>query len=270
MEPFFNVVKEPIFRQSGREIPNKFVLINEETNDELGIISKDYEVVYNRQVFNLFSEAMGAYKVTKENHHLDSIGRRWKCDWVFDDDKLNMEIMPADVVGLALRFFNGYDGKTSFGYELYGFRALCSNGQVFGKKSLFSKTYQHFINSPQRLHTDFISHMTNFQINVGIWQDWAKIPFTKNQFKVFLEDKKYLGKRLSANLLQDSSKILNMFNMDESMWAYYNVITYFSSHETKGSKGASPIFGHGYHVLTKLAEDFYNIKTENPGIKLLK
>ncbi|MFA5025421.1 MAG: DUF932 domain-containing protein [Candidatus Shapirobacteria bacterium] len=269
MDAFFNVIREPVFRKNGKEILNKFVLVNEDTNNELGIVSKDYKIIYNKQVYDLFSEAMNKYSIVSETHHLDSIGRRWKCDWVFDDDRLNAEILPGDSVGLAMRFFNAYDGKHSFGFELFGFRARCSNGQVFGKRSLFSKTYQHFTNSPQRLHNDFILNMDNFQINVDIWQEWTKIPFTKSQFSVFLEDKKYLGDRLKAKLVNNTERVLNMFNMDETMFGIFNVITYYSSWETKSNKG-SYVFSNGYNMLTRLAEEFYEIKTPNQGIKLLK
>ena len=269
MDAFFNVVQEPIFRRNGEEIPNKFVLVNENTNNELGIVSKDYEIVHNKQVYDLFSEAMSKYSVAKETHHLDAIGKRWKCDWIFDDDKLNTEVMPADSVGLAMRFFNAYDGKHSLGFSLFGFRGICSNGQVFGKKELFSKTYHHFINSPQRLHNDFILNMDNFHINVGIWQEWTKIPFTKTQFSAFLEDKKYLGERLRTKLVNNTERVLNLFNMDETMYGIFNVLTYYSSHEVKSNKG-SYVFSNGYNVLTRLAEEFYEIKTPNQGIKLLK
>jgi len=264
MNPYFEVKREKIQTESGIGI-NKEALINSETDQLLGIVSPGYEVVTHEQVAGLFSDALETYNHDVIGNYLDSTGRRWKQRIVFKDERLNFDIDGrGDFAGIMLELFNGYDARTAFGYNLLGFRYYCTNGMVTGKKSLFRESLSHFNDAIDRLQRAFELKWPAFESRVGIWQDWTRIPYTEDQFKLYLESKVKNGnkkglisEKMAEGIVAEWTPSLNVQNLDETMWGAFNVLTYLATHKTKARNGSN-LFSNRYNTMNRLAEDFYN------------
>jgi hypothetical protein len=255
LTPFFEISQEPIF-VNGTEVKNKRAIVNIENEEVLGIVGKKYEIVHNSMVRDLFADALSSYPVLKTIDHLDAVGKRWKRQIILNDDSLKFEVLPVDVVGIMLEIFNAYDGKTSFGYEIFGFRYACENGLITGKQSMFSKSYHHFQNNPNKLLKDFESHFESFHGNVEIWKRWTKESMSKSLFEDFIQNKNFLGDRLKAELIESYYPLHEEMKLKESMWSAFQIITYLATHKVAARRG-SGIFSHRKSLLDLLAEKFY-------------
>lgn len=267
--PFFEVTREKVFTASGIEVPQE-ALINSETSDVLGIVSNSYELVTNKDVMDLFDEAIRDLAVEKTIDHMDSTTKRWKRQIVFSDGALKYPITGSDIVGILLEISNGYTGRTSFGYRLMGYRALCSNGMVMGKKDLFQDSYGHYVDSPGRLRDSFELKFEAFKENSLTWKEWSTTPFSRDDFVSFIDEhtkpesgdanrSQYLPQRVSRIIKDSYQPLLERQSLPDTKWGAFNVLTWIYTHETKAHKGSN-VFSSRYNTIERLAGDFYNLK----------
>ena len=263
--PFFEVKREKLQTVNSLiEVP-KEALINAETNALLGVVSPGYEVVTHNQVANLFAGVLQEYDCDIIGNYLDSTGRRWKQRVVFKDDRLNFDIDGrGDNTGVMLELFNGYDARTSFGYNLLGFRSYCKNGMVMGRRDLFREALSHFVDAIDRLRQAFELKWPAFRENVNVWQRWTQIGFSEDQFKLFLETKikseankkGYISEKMAETIALEWRPGLTANKVDETAWGAFNVLTWLATHHTKARKGSN-LFSNRYGTMNRLAEDFY-------------
>jgi len=254
--PFFNIRKESVVTESGLKVP-KVAIINDETNDILGLVSESYELVTNESVNALFSEALDGLEVSSVNDHLDAITRRWRRRVVFGKDQFNFEVLPGDSVGMLLEIFNGYDARTAFGYELMGYRSVCSNGQVLGIKSLFKESYAHYIDNPEKLRLSVDSKLEDFNQNVLTWTEWTRIPFSQDNFNKFVDSRDYIGKKVAETVKDAYEPTMSNQKLEENKYGAYNVLTFLATHGTKARKGSN-IFSSRYNSINRMAGDLYD------------
>ena len=114
--PFFQLRKEECITKDTGISTNKVAIINDETNDVLGLVSPGYELVTNRMVNGLFQEAIGDLNIYETHDHLDAVTRRWRRRFIFSDASTDVEVTKGDNVNVMLEVFNGYDARTAFGY----------------------------------------------------------------------------------------------------------------------------------------------------------
>ncbi len=184
--PFFGVRKEKVHTESGLEVPNKVALVNDDLSSIVGFVSPGYDVVSNAAISDLFEEACGGLKVSKIVDHMDATTKRWKRQIIFDDAALTSDIDSNDIVGVLLEVYNGYDGRTAYGYSLMGYRWLCSNGIVMGKKDLFSQSFTHYDGNVDKLRESFGMRFNAFHKNANTWQEWSKTSFDEEAFAAFV------------------------------------------------------------------------------------
>jgi len=254
--PFFKTIKESLITQSGIIIPDKKVLINSETNDILGIVSKNYEVVSNEMVSAVWMDALSDMKIASINDHLDATTKRWKRQIIFAEDKLNFQIAGPECVGIMLELFNGYDARTSFGYELMGYRWACENGLVTGKKKLLSGNFAHYNDNPRKFRESIDTKWPLFMELAETWKGWTQIPFNFDKFEEFVDSKKYITPRVGKYIKDEYKSSLDTQNLDDSKWGAFNALTYLSTHMTKARKGSN-LFSNRYKTINRLAEDLY-------------
>ena len=254
--PFFQLRKEECITKDTGISTNKVAIINDETNDVLGLVSPGYELVTNRMVNGLFQEAIGDLNIYETHDHLDAVTRRWRRRFIFSDASTDVEVTKGDNVNVMLEVFNGYDARTAFGYQLMSYRWICENGMVMGKQSLFGESYAHYENSPEKLRNSFTMKFGLYKEVAESWREWAQIPFSTKTFETFVESRKYLGDRVKKTLVDSYEPILNKEKLEDNKWGAFNVLTYLSSHETKARKG-SAVFSAGYKNINRAAADLY-------------
>jgi hypothetical protein len=270
--PFFEVKRENLVTESGLHT-GKQAIINSETSDVLGIVSPNYELVTNDDVNSFFENALYDMNinVVKNIDHMDSITRRWKRWMILDTVDLQFNVgTSSDQISIMIEIFNGYNAKTSFGYRVMGYRWYCENGQIAGREDLFSGSFAHFIDNPERLQDSFNLKFNNFKAVALIWNKWANEPFNKEKWEHFInfykkdpdnkQKHQFLPKKLAENMIEDYEDILVEQQLPDTKWGAYNVLTYLATHKTKARKGSN-VFSNGYGNLVRLTNHFY---MENP------
>ena len=254
--PFFPVIKEKVQTLSGLDV-GKFALINQETNDVLGLVGKDYEIIENHDVNELFMEAISDLGVSKTIDHLDSNTKRWKRHIVFDRNSLDFEVQPGDNVGVMLEIYNGLTGRTSFGYNLMGYRWLCENGMVSGKEKLFSESLAHYVGNPEKLRESFEMKFDLFRNQVDVWKEWVNVPFDHVAFDTFVNGQSYITEKVGKDIVDMFPVLLERQNLMENKWGAFNVLTNIATHETKARRGSN-VFSNRYNNVNRLAADLYH------------
>lgn len=253
--PFFNVRKETITTESGLDIP-KVAVINDETDDILGLVSPGYELIENKTVNSLFDDALEGLEIASVHDHMDATTRRWRRRVLFAEDSFNFEVISGDFVGLLLEIFNGYDARTSFGYELMGYRSICENGQILGKRSLFRESFAHYIENPEKLRLSVDGKLDAFKDNVLTWTEWTQIPFNQTDFEGFVDNRSYLGARVKESIKDAYEPTMNDQKLNENKYGAYNVLTFLATHETKARNGSN-VFSSRFNTINRMAGDLY-------------
>lgn len=266
--PFFGVRKEKVHTESGLEIPNKVALVNKDLSSIVGFVSPGYDVVSNSAISDLFEEACSGLKVAKIVDHMDATTKRWKRQVIFDDGQLTTDIDSNDIVGVLLEVYNGYDGRTAYGYSLMGYRWMCENGMVMGKKDLFSQSFTHYDGNVDKLRESFGMRFDAFHKNANTWQEWSRTKFDENDFASFVDKhtkpengratkNQYLTPNIGKGVKENFQPLLAQQHLPFTKWGAFNVLTWLATHETKARKGSN-LFSNRYKNITRLAGDFYS------------
>lgn len=278
--PFFDVHRVPVFGEiDNPEGPyrvdlGKDALINAETMDPVGMVSRNYVLVENQDVVGLFDEAFGNLKIQEIRDHLNPSGSKFIRDIILDEDKYSADITNrGDVVKTKIRLWNGYDGRTAVGFTVGAWRQICSNGMM-GWADIYCRTYQHMSTGLiDQIRNEFELNFSRFGSNFELWGNWAALPFGQSDFNTFI-DFHTKGKGLSPERVQYLSEkqaegikglyepIMNEFGEDETRWGAFNVLTAIATHHTKARKGSN-LFSQGHRRMERLSEDFYSFNPED-------
>lgn len=263
MDPFFPVTMKNLFTED--HIPlNHVALVNANTNKVLGVVSPKYNIIENKDVNRVFVEALDLGELEMSDHFLQG-GIMWKRRYILPREQYDYTIIPGDTVGVCLEIFNSYDGKSSYGFNVFGYRWICSNGMVSGKQQLFANSFTHMANHLEKIRASFSVKMETLEKNIIIWKRWAETKFTVQMMKVFLESRKYLTKKGQERVLELYETIMQKENHDETMWGAYNTITYIASHMTQARYAdTSAIFSNMYRKYNQLAADMYEYTPKEP------
>lgn len=255
MNPFFNVEKTPIFVK-GQEISNQVAVINSDTNNVLGIVSPKYKIIPNKNVCEIFEEAL-PFGVEEVQDHFYNNGEMWRRRIILDKSTFNFEVVKGDEYGILVEIFNSYNGKTSYGFSIMGFRWICSNGQIMGKKNIYQSSLTHKREEISIIRDSFNRQINESNKNLKIWQRWTEVGFSNQQISNFLESKSYINKRSREAII--NNHFVTLQKMEKTKWAFYNTLTDYMSHGlVSRNKNTSPIFTANHGNLTHLIQDFYD------------
>ena len=117
----WTVVQEPIFAQSGVKVPNVYANIRDTDNSVLGLVSKRYNIVQNKDAFDFVDNLVGG-EVRYETAGSLSNG---KMIWLLA--QLPTEKILDDEVKNYLIFSNSHNGKSSIKVSCTPIRVVCNN-----------------------------------------------------------------------------------------------------------------------------------------------
>ncbi len=257
MNPFFNVERRPLFTEfAGKTIrSNNDALINVDTNKIVGEVGSSYKVVTNSEVSALFDEAFDNVPVHTISDHLDNNGSRWRREIVLDGDDYTFLVGNDDACKMKVTVFNGYSGKNAVGFNVSGWRQVCSNG-MFGWAKLLTVSLPHVKSGiVEHIRKSFSKKLDIFNEKSKLWQEWANIEFTQDDYDLFIDTREYLSDKMKKRYKGLYEPITNRFNQDETKWGAYNVFTAIATHYTQ-ARGGSHVFSEAYKRAEKLALDF--------------
>ncbi len=150
-ELFFPVETQPIFTKpsgnhSGMEIPisNRMAILNGRTNEVLGVVSKDYRLVTNREACDYARKcARAVFEETTEDEWeifaVDAPPSAIYChvDLRHRTEKLNFDYVMAgtregvpDTYGPYIRVTNSYNAQRALRFTIGCYRKVCANGMT--------------------------------------------------------------------------------------------------------------------------------------------
>ena len=255
MNPFFEVAREPLYTNfNGEKIRSaNDALINTETKSIIGEVSKNYKVVTNDEVANIFSEAFLNIPVYDVKDHTDATGSHWRREIILDGDDFTWMVGGEDVCKMKVSIFNGYTGKRSVGFSINGWRQICSNG-MFGWASILSVKLPHIKDGiVESIKRDFTNKVALFNEKTKIFEVWRQQEFTKKDYEDFIESRDYLSDKMKEKYKGYYEPIMNKYGEKrETKWEAYNVLTAIAQHHTEARNGSN-VFSASYKRTEKMA-----------------
>lgn len=211
-------------------IPDRMAVIRVERTKHipLGIVSTKYELLKHADVVNGFRRALGG-EVFKEDIKLARNGAQLYATFSLPERRI--EVSPGDEISLQFIVKNSYDGSNALQIMLGAFRLVCTNGMMIGKK-LFTFTQKH-IGSEKGIDAVKIREKVEmiaeqFEKSLPIMRQMVETPVTIDADELF--DRKKI--KLPKYLLEFAAKSYEE-NRDQSLWGFYNALTWAITHNMK-------------------------------------
>lgn len=227
----FNVKEVPMELVGNIIIPGKKVLLREDTNQFLSIVSNRYKVVPHNEVVTTFEtalETMGLdFKERKINTYLPMYGSKMFRQYTFP--KVISKVAVGDIVQLQLELQNSHDGTKKPGFTLRAFRLKCLNGLMVSEK-VREITRKHYGSLDlNELTSNLVDTVTSFQKVTKKWIEW------KSEKIAVIEAEDYLSKASIPQKINEA--IVAKFEDEEkNKWGLFQAATYVITHGVKARK----------------------------------
>lgn len=184
------------------EVPNYYATIRTDTEQVLGVVGKDYQVVQNRDAFSFFDAIVGGDGIFYETAGaLGSKGER-----IFITARLPgyIQVGSADLIEKYLFLSTSHDGLGSITAAFTPIRICCQNTLTAALKNCSNSIkIRHTQNAHQRLQQAHkvmgISNKLSGQLE-AIFNQWAKIPIRDEEVKKLIEQALAPNREVLQNL----------------------------------------------------------------------
>lgn len=207
-------------------------IVNPDTGKLFSIVSRHYELIRHEHAIEEVEKAiartpaLGKRKVTT---HFYNDGGRMCRRYVFST--IRIDIAPGDVVNPELNLYNSYDVTWPFHVLLGGFRVVCRNGLVVGKR-FFQLRRRHIYDLPKmNLKEELSLALEQFIHQTAEWKKWADQPLTQKQHNDIMKAME-LGKKATQEIkhrINQESERPNGGNGFPPMtvWVFFNVLCWY-------------------------------------------
>lgn len=226
----YEVVKRKMFTHDGElpsdkdflirdiEIPNFHATIRTDTNQVLGVVGKDYEIVQNVDAFSFFDEIVGGDGIQYETAGALGNGER-----IFITAKLPSYIRVGndDLIEQYLFLTTSHDGFGSITAAFTPIRIVCNNTlNAAMRNHSNSIKIRHTSNAKERLGMAHkvmgISNQLSGELE-EIFNHWTRVKITDNEVKLLIQqalapNKETIQNLKTGNLDDVSSYFENMCN----------------------------------------------------------
>lgn len=207
--------------------PKYRAVVRTDSNEVLGVVSNKYELLKHETVIDGFRNALKGVEVEEKIHVLKN-GAQLLAHYKLVNDQI--EVKPGDFVALQIVVKNSYDGSNALQIMLGAFRLVCSNGMIVGK-SFYNYSQKHIGQGldVERLNEKIKLLSGNFRSTT--LPDLQAM--TQKQVPMSVEAIfDYNGLTLPHYLVDEAKKEFERAN-DNSVWGYYNSLTYAITHSMK-------------------------------------
>lgn len=237
----FNVHTEKLVTPNGAIVPGKVGIVNTQTNEVLGVVSKKYKVVTNAEVVESLMESLEASSLDLTDATADVKtshgGARAMINVVLPAHEI---ALGNDVSKLQISTLNSYDGRWKYQSRAGAIRMACLNGQILGS---FVGSYSSYHNqqlSTSKAAEQLMSMLDSFN-EAKNW--WAKMMKTKVNNEVVLQTISLMVDRkaeidgeesdfMKRRTVEELFKLYDTYSkeMGKTAWALYNTLTDFATH----------------------------------------
>jgi hypothetical protein len=222
---------ENVFANNGNNvsllIPDRKAIYRSDTNKVLGLLSNKYKILPHSQVVETIFNSLDNEKVDYQPKNIEVLNNGGKLFLHLILPEVYQVGELGDDIQMEIIASNSYDGSTSFGIELGGYRLVCSNGMRAWHKDI-AIAKRHYISEPRQFIQQFFTKLKQFKDEV--------IPFFNSCAKLGI--KKSEGVELISNLViaekykrKAAQEWMN--ESEKSLWSLYNVLTYVAAHIVK-------------------------------------
>lgn len=113
-------------------LPDFIGVKNDQSGQVVQVASDHYQIIQHRDVLNAIGEVLMERGINVYGN-IHNFGDMFRADLVFATGTGTKVRDDAKGVYLGFRAINSYNRSTAFRLEMYGFRAICSNGMALGK-----------------------------------------------------------------------------------------------------------------------------------------
>lgn len=259
----FPVEEHPVFvsvkTASGEQrlpVPDKKAIVNRDSGRVLGVVSRGYRLVSNREALDMAYECCRTvFPETKpgewEVRATDAPGTGGHCfiDLAHNSTTLDFTFVPAkerpDAFGPFIRVTNSYNGLRALAFDIGFYRKVCKNGLIL-PKSVIRFKFTHMrseIGETIRFeiaHEKLTQLKASFREYLGVLRD---CPVSRAQFEplvfavLLLRKPKHAksGSREASDWNVLAKHVTTMCDryvgeLGENAYAAFNAITEFASH----------------------------------------
>lgn len=259
----FPVEIHPVFvsvANNGRElrlaVPEKKAIVNANSKRVLGIVSRSYRLVTNREALEMASECCRALFPETTPGEWDasatdapSTGGHCHIDLRHNSTALDFSVLPPterpDVFGPFIRVTNSYNGLRALAFDIGFYRKVCKNGMIVPNTIIRFE----FVHSRRAIgeHIRFeVAHdrLAKMKVSFGsLIKNLRECSVTKPYFDLLVRKVLALrppeGQRMSKMVADDWCRLGEhltemegryMTDLGENAYAVLNAVTEFASH----------------------------------------
>jgi phage/plasmid-like protein (TIGR03299 family) len=250
---------------AGLKVSNFFATVRADTEQPLGIVGNDYEVVQNRDAFSFFDAIVGG----GDGILYETAGALGNGERVFITAKLPgyIRVGSDDLIEKYLFLTTSHDGFGSITAAFTPTRIVCNNtlNAALGNMTNCVKI-RHTQSAQERLlqaHTVMgISNAMTEQLN-GIFNRWANVRVTDKEVLKLVQmamapGKEVLQKVMDENIDEYSSRFLNTVE---------KVCDYAFSNETQQMETTKGTLFGAYNAITGYFQNVMHYKNEEAKLK---
>jgi len=247
------------------EVPNFFATVRVDTEQVLGVVGNDYEVVQNRDAFGFFDAIVGG----GEGVLYETCGALGNGERIFITAKLPgyIRVGKDDVIEKYLFLTTSHDGYGSITAAFTPTRIVCNNTLHAALNNMSNCVkIRHTQSAKERLlqaHKVMgIANILTDQLN-GIFNRWAQIRITDKEVlklvqRAMAPSREILGKVLDENIDEYSKHFLNVVD---------KVCDYAFTNETQQMETTKGTLFGAYNAITGYFQNVKHYKNEEVKLK---
>jgi phage/plasmid-like protein (TIGR03299 family) len=246
-------------------VPNYYATVRTDTEDVLGVVGRDYEIVQNTDAFQFFDAIVGG----GEGILYETAGALGKGERIFITAKLPgyIRVGKEDLIEQYLFLTTSHNGFGSINAAFTPVRVVCNNtlNAALGNHTNAIKI-RHTSSANDRIkqaHTLMgISNNLSAELE-GVFNQWAKVRITDVQVKKLVQIAMAPNREVLQNLQNGTTDELsaNYTKMVDKVYEYA-----FSSPDQQLATTAGTVFG-AYNAITGYFQNVRNYKDEETKFK---
>jgi phage/plasmid-like protein (TIGR03299 family) len=246
-------------------VPNYYATLRTDTQDVLGVVGKDYEIVQNKDAFTFFDA------IVDEGIMYETAGALGKGERIFITAKLPgyIKVGNDDLIEKYLFLTTSHDGFGSITAAFTPIRIVCNNTLNAALRNCSNSIkIRHTVNAKERLEQAYkvmgIANKLSEDLE-GIFDRWAKVIITDKSLKRLIQLAMVPNKEVLHNLQQGKQDELSTTfkNMCDSVYEYALSSTTQNTATTKET-----VFG-AYNAVTGYFQNIRSYKNNDAKLKSL-
>ena len=251
----------------GLDVPKRMAVVNTTSDKVLGLVSHRYAVIHNNELLKVITPTLEDLKIDITAPQIRVTKGGAVTFFKFLGNKVTGEIQKGDIVRFGIEFFNSYDGSMPVGFHIIAERLVCTNGLVV-PKSITEIHIRHIGKANVKTIRNRVSEYFPQTVSaINLWKDWSAIHPKEYQLENYL--KKSVSNRLQLEFM---NKYKNLSKEKQNLWEFYNLLTYYTTHQIKTRKEDTKIlkqFTLTERFTNKLNNIFSGKENNNENTNLL-